>query len=51
MTYFPKRDRDHGQSLVTVDNMEHVLMVSRHIHVNVTGAGLEKSVMLVGNCH
>lgn len=47
MTYFPKKGKVLGQSLVIVDNMAHVLMVSTHILVGVTQGGMEPSVKLV----
>lgn len=47
MTYFPMKVKVLGQSMVIVDNMGHVLMVSTHILVGVTQVGMEPSVKLV----
>lgn len=47
MTYFPRKVKVRGQSMVTVDNMGLVSMASHHIHVSVTEAGLDQSAMLV----
>ena len=47
MTYFPKRGKVLGRSLVIVDNMAHVLIVSTRILVGVTLGGMEPSVRLV----
>ena len=46
-TYSPKKGKVLGRSLVIVDNMAHVLMVSNHILVGVTQGGVEPSVKLV----
>jgi len=47
MTYFPKKGKVLGRSLVIVDNMAPVLMVSTCILVCVTRGGMEPSVKLV----
>ena len=47
MTYFPKKGKVLGQSLVIVDSMAYVLMVSTRILVGVTQGGMEPSVKLV----
>lgn len=47
MTYFRRKGKVLGRSLVIVDNMAHVLMVSTHILVSVTQGGMEPSVKLV----
>ena len=47
MTYFPKKGKVLGQSLVIVDNTGHVLMVSTRILVSVTQGGMEPSVKSV----
>lgn len=47
MTYFPRKGKVLGRSLVIVDNMAHVLMVLIRILVSVTQGGMEPSVKLV----
>lgn len=47
MTYFRRKGKVLGRSLVIVDNMAHVLMVLTRILVSVTQGGMEPSVKLV----
>ena len=47
MTYFPRKAKVLGRSMVIVGNTGHVLMVSTHILVSVIQVGMEPSVKLV----